>query len=197
MLQVSTFDASAAAQLDWHPVTRRLDLASLFADFAAGAAERDVFRRPIFEEAQLLKERGFGAVRIPVNQGGAGITLPDLFALARDLATADPNIAHVFRNHFYAVEQHAKTAAEPFSQRVLALAAQNRMFGVAFSEAGGGPAGSRGQVPGSALRWSDADGAYRVTGTKIYSTGNISSPRHWMDEQARSPSSSCRPKRMA
>lgn len=173
MLQITSPQAAAARQPDWNAVTRRLKLDGLFAGFAEGAAARDAARRLIFAETAVLKERGFGAVRLSHEQGGQGVTLSDLFALAHDLASADPNIAHVFRNHFFAVEQHLKTPKAPFSARILGLAAKGRMFGVAFSEAGKAPAGSRGQLPGTTLHWSEADKAYRVSGTKIYSTGNV------------------------
>ncbi|MEO9337804.1 acyl-CoA dehydrogenase [Mesorhizobium sp. SB112] len=173
MLQITPLDAVAVTGPDWSPVVRRLGLDTLFAEFADGAAARDVARQPIFEETAALKARGFGAVRIAPESGGRGITLPELFALARDLAYADPNIAHVFRNHFFAVEQHLKTPTDSFSSDILDLAGQGRMFGVAFSEAGKGPAGGRGQIPGATLNWSEADGVYRVSGKKIYSTGNL------------------------
>ncbi len=171
MLQSHRFDPAAATRPGWSPVTRRLGLDGIFAGFAEGAAARDVARAPIVAETAALKARGFGAVRLPRESGGAGVSLPELFWLARDLAGADPNIAHVFRNHFFAVEQHRKTPDDPFSARILALAAEGRMFGNAVSEAGGGPAGSRGQVPGARLVRDG--GGYRVSGRKIYSTGNL------------------------
>ncbi|BCM83860.1 acyl-CoA dehydrogenase family protein [Methylobacterium indicum] len=171
MIQGRTLDPAAATRPDWSPITRRLDLDALFSVFAEGAAARDVARRPIVAETAALKARGFGAVRLSREAGGAGVSLPELFALARDLASADPNIAHVFRNHFFAIEQHRKTPDAPFSARILALAGEGRMFGNAVSEAGGGPAGSRNQVPGARLT-RDGNG-YRVSGRKIYSTGNL------------------------
>ncbi|SEQ93220.1 Acyl-CoA dehydrogenase [Faunimonas pinastri] len=158
---------------DWSEPTRRLGLADAFARFAADAAERDVERRPIHAEVQELKAAGYGAVRLPTELGGAGLSLPDLFGLTRDLATADSNVAHVFRNHFHAVEQHLRTPDEPFSARLLDLARQGRMFGVAFSEVTRDPAGGRGTVPAAELAWSEAEGRYRISGTKIYSTGNM------------------------
>ncbi len=171
MIQGRTLDPAAATRPDWSPITRRLDLDALFSGFAEGAAARDVARGPIVAETAALKARGFGAVRLSREAGGAGVSLPELFALARDLASADPNIAHVFRNHFFAIEQHRKTPDAPFSARILALAGEGRMFGNAVSEAGGGPAGSRNQVPGARLT-RDGNG-YRVSGRKIYSTGNL------------------------
>lgn len=157
---------AAAVTLGWSEVTHRLEYDALLRGFAETAAERDVARRPIHEETTALKARGFGAVRLT-----QGLTLPEFFALIRDVATADPNIAHVFRNHFFAVETHAKTPERDFSARILGLAHQGAMFGVAFSESGAGPAGKQGQIPAAKL---ERDGkAFRISGTKIYSTGNM------------------------
>lgn len=160
----TNFEKSLAVP-QWSAATRKLGYETLFQSFADGAAQRDLNRQPIFDETAELKRRGFGAVRLN------GASLTDLFALTRDLATADPNIAHVFRNHFFAVEQHLKTPTDAFSQHVLDLARANRMFGVAFSEATTSAAGGRGQIPAATLE-PDGDG-FRLSGTKIYSTGNI------------------------
>lgn len=173
MLQVPSAKVPSSPVSGWNAVTRNLGLTDLFDDFAAGAAKRDVGRLPIFAEVASLKALGYGALRLPKDRGGRGICLPELFAVTRDLAAADPNIAHVYRNHFVIVEQHLKTADEPLSRRVLDLAAEGAMFGLAFSEAGGGQAGSRNQIPGATLRWSTQDGGARVSGRKIYSTGNM------------------------
>jgi len=157
---------AAASILGWSEVTHRLGYHTLLQGFAETAAERDVARRPIHQETAALKARGFGAVRLT-----EGLTLPEFFALIRDVATADPNIAHVFRNHFFAVETHARTPEQDFSARILGFAHQGAMFGVAFSESGAGPAGGQGQIPLARL---EKDGlGFRISGTKIYSTGNM------------------------
>ena len=88
MIQGQTLDPGAATRPDWSPITRRLGLDALFSDFAEDAAARDVARRPITAETAALKARGFGAVRLSREAGGAGVSLPELFALARDLASA-------------------------------------------------------------------------------------------------------------
>ncbi|MBB2973249.1 acyl-CoA dehydrogenase [Mesorhizobium sp. RMAD-H1] len=173
MLQTASPKPSPLHADRWSSVTRRLGFADLFEAFSSGAAQRDTARQPIFEEVAALKARGYGALRLPETEGGKAISLPELFALTRDLAFADPNIAHVYRNHFFVVEQHLQSPDAPLARRVLDLIAQGAMFGVAFSEAGGGPAGSRGQVPGARLQWSQSDGLYRISGRKIYSTGNM------------------------
>lgn len=151
----------------WSVATHRLGYASLFDQIAEGAAARDVRRRPPFEEVAELKSRGFGALRLAPD----GLPLTDFFDVVRDLGTADSNIAHVFRNHFFAVETHLKSPDDPFSAHILKLAQDGAMFGVAFSEVSKDPAGGQGYIPLATLE-SDGDG-FRISGTKIYSTGNI------------------------
>lgn len=162
--------ATGASALDWSPVTHRLGLAPVFDRFAEGGAERDTQRRLIFDETAELKRLGFVALRVD-RPGAPALALPDFFAVVRDLAAADPNIAHVFRNHFFAVETHRRTPEAPFSARVLTLAREGAMFGVAFNEVSKDPAGGVGYVPSARLE-TDGDG-FRISGTKIYSTGNI------------------------
>lgn len=156
----------------WSEPTVRLGLAPLFEAFAADAAHREVARRLLFEEIAALKARGFGALRIPGADGEPGVALPDLFRIVRDLATADSNIAHALRNHFFAVEQYLAAPDHPLSERIVALARDNALFGVAFSEEGTNPAGEAGRHA-TTLRWSEQEGVFRYSGVKIYSTGNI------------------------
>ncbi|MBP0624390.1 acyl-CoA dehydrogenase family protein [Cupriavidus consociatus] len=166
-------DTAAIDLLAWSDVTRRLDYEALFRELAEGAAARDVERRLAISEAAALKIRGFGAVRLQQWEGGQGVSLPELFDLVRDLAAADSNLAHVFRNHFFAVEQHAGTPDEPFSRRVLALAGEGKTFGVVFNEVTGEPAGSLGQLPATRLEPVAGESGWQVSGSKIYSTGNL------------------------
>lgn len=169
----TTLGASTLPSFAWHDVTRRLGYEDLFRQFSKEAAKRDVSRQAIHAETAALKARGFGALRLPQAQGGQAITLPELFFLIRDLARADPNIAHVFRNHFFAVEQALQEPGLPFSKHLLQLVASGRTLGVAFSEQTGEPAGAVGLTPQVVLTWSEPDQGWHVSGKKIYSTGNL------------------------
>jgi len=166
-------DTTAIDLVPWSAVTRQLGYETLFRELAAGAPARDVGHRLAFEEAAALKASGFGAVRLPKGEGGQGVSLPALFELVRDLAVADSNLAHIFRNHFFAIEQHLLTGSDPLSRRVLSLAADRKTFGVVFNEITGEPAGSLGQVPATRLEPAPGEAAWHVSGSKIYSTGNL------------------------
>lgn len=168
--------------VDWSAATHRLGYAALFDRIAEGAAQRDVQRRPAFDEVAQLKSHGFGALRL----APGGLPLSDFFDVIRDLGTADSNIAHVFRNHFFAVETHLKTPEDKFSAHILNLARDGAMFGVAFSEVSKDPAGGQGYIPAATLQ-PDGDG-FRISGTKIYSTGNMYADHLFasaMDEQGK------------
>ncbi|MHC8944308.1 acyl-CoA dehydrogenase family protein [Advenella incenata] len=161
------------ALLDWHEVTKRLGYVALFEQFAATAAQRDVQHRLARDEAVQIKAQGFGALRLAQADGGAGVSLPELFFVVRDLARADPNIAHIFRNHFFAVEQHLAAPDTAFARRLLPQVAQGKTLGVAFNELTGEPAGAVGRTPGTQLEKDDTQSGWRISGTKVYSTGNL------------------------
>ena len=74
-------------------------------EFVAEAnVERERAREFPHDQVRWLKDAGFGALRIPKEDGGFGASLRQTFALLADLGTADPNVAHIFRNHLAFVE---------------------------------------------------------------------------------------------
>ena len=76
----------------------------IFAEIAQGALAREQQRILPFEQIEQLKQAGFGAVRVPVRYGGAGLSLSQLFDLLTELAAADSNIVQALRGHFAFVE---------------------------------------------------------------------------------------------
>src|ERR1700729_3377079 len=86
------------------PLSASLGFASTIADIASSAAVREREHRLPHEEIARLKALGFGALRLPSNEGGQGLSLSALLVVARDIAAADSNIAHAFRNHLWQVE---------------------------------------------------------------------------------------------
>ncbi|GAB3087009.1 acyl-CoA dehydrogenase family protein [Bordetella muralis] len=157
----------------WSAITHALGFESLFESIANEAPQRDVERRLPRDRVAELKAAGLGRLRLSREQGGAGLALPDLFQLARDLSYADSNIAHAFRNHFFAVEEALRAPCEPLYARLLREAAEGRTFGLGFGNA---PPKRAGEAPSDVtgrLEWRAAQGFYVGSGIKPYSTGNL------------------------
>lgn len=156
----------------WSPLTRSLGFDALFTQIADEAPRRDVERDHPRDRIESLKNHGFGRLRLPAHQGGPGLGVADLFHIVQDLAYADPNVAHIFRNHFFAMEEALRAPTEPLYARLLQEASQGRTFGLGFGVAQIKRAGEIGEINGR-LDWDAAQGAYFGTGAKGYSTGNL------------------------
>ncbi|CAN3130173.1 acyl-CoA dehydrogenase family protein [Mycobacterium sp. smrl_JER01] len=144
--------------------------ADLLARIGAGAKDRDLNDENPFEQVETLKRAGFGALRLPAGLGGAGLTIPQLFAAVIDVARADPIVAHIFRTHFWFVEERLRTAADPISQQWLSKVASGSIFGNAFSEKGTHAVGS---LVFDTRLLASRDGGFRLDGQKFYSTGTL------------------------
>jgi alkylation response protein AidB-like acyl-CoA dehydrogenase len=119
---------------------------------------------------QRLKDARLGALRLPRERGGAGITLVQLFDFVIDLAEADPNVAHAFRNPLNFVEglliDRARVPAyDAFIERV----ARGETYGSSATELGKRNVGN---FDYETAVTSGPDGL-RLNGKKFYSTGNL------------------------
>jgi alkylation response protein AidB-like acyl-CoA dehydrogenase len=137
---------------------------------AAGARERDLNDLNPFDQVGELKRAGFGALRLPEGLGGAGSSVPQLFAAVIDVARADPIVAHIFRTHFWFVEERLRTFTDPRSAQWLRKVADGKIFGNAFSEKGSLAVGSL--VFNTRLS-TDSENRLWLTGEKYYSTGTL------------------------
>jgi alkylation response protein AidB-like acyl-CoA dehydrogenase len=154
------------------PGTEAFD--TLLADIAAGAKDRDLNDENPFDQVAALKRAGFGTLRLPAEFGGPGLSVRQLFSAVIDVARADPIVAHIFRTHFWFVEERLRALganpADPISQRWLSEVAAGKLFANAFSEKGTLAVGSL--VFNTRLLPADS-GGYRLDGEKFYSTGTL------------------------
>lgn len=147
----------------------------LFDRIAAGAVKRERERIQPEEEFRLLKEARFGALRVPVELGGFGATLPQLFDLLIDLAEADTNLAQGFRSHLALVEDRLvapRTEGEVWLKRF----GEGQIAGNGWTEVGAVKLGE------TITRVTPEGDGFRVDGEKYYSTGSLFA--EWIDTYA-------------
>jgi alkylation response protein AidB-like acyl-CoA dehydrogenase len=155
------------------PLTVTLGFAKILADISATAATREREHRLPHDEIAQLKALGFGALRLPSDEGGHGVSLGGLFVVARDVAAADSNIAHAFRNHLWQVETALRNKDHPFHAHVLRLTAQRKTVGLSFTGSDVTAAGARPTKVLSRLEWDASRDLYVGSGEKVYATGNL------------------------
>lgn len=147
------------------------ELKALLDELAAGASQRDAQRIAPHQQIRQIADAGLGRLRIPVTEGGAGVSLRELFQFLIRLGEADSNLVHILRVHYWFVEaQLQRPATDPRRARNLALISQGHIFGNGFSEQSQRAVGlyfDTTLVPDPSGR------GYRLNGKKYYSTGSL------------------------
>ena len=140
-------------------------LAPVFARIAAHALDHERADSRPYAETRELAEAGFGALRLPVEEGGGGLSVAEYFEVLIDLAAADSNQPQLWRNHIAFVEDRLAGDTDRdrlWRQRI----ADGAVIGGAWSETG--TASILGET-----RLDRVDGRLLLNGTKYYSTGSI------------------------
>eukprot|EP01132_Coremiostelium_polycephalum_P020785 gene20785-24697_t len=138
--------------------------------------------RPIFQRIaegapiQWLKQAGFGAVRVPVEYGGGGASLPQLFELLIELAEADSNVPQALRGHFAFAEDRLNAAPGAARDLWFKRFVDGDIVGCAWTEIGS-------VAIGNVVTKVSPDGdKWKLNGEKFYSTGSLFSD--WIDVYA-------------
>lgn len=145
----------------------------LLAQIAEGAVDRELQRRLPFDEVRALRDAGFGALRVPEELGGWGVSLEQLFALLVRLGEADSNLPQLLRGHVAFVETQLGLAdSATRTDWLRRIGAGEVLFGNAQAE--------RGPATGSTTELlADDDGTLRLSGRKFYSTGTLYADWIW------------------
>jgi alkylation response protein AidB-like acyl-CoA dehydrogenase len=148
----------------------------IFQRIADGALEREQSRTLPHEPIQWLKEAGFGAVRVPIEYGGGGASVPQLFELLIELAEADSNLPQALRGHFAFVEDRLNAPSGPARDVWFKRFVEGDIVGCAWTEIG---TVAMGDVVTKVTPHGDQ---WRLNGEKFYSTGSLFSD--WIDVYA-------------
>lgn len=138
----------------------------IFDRIAEGAVQREHERRLPFHEVQWLREARFGALRVPVEFGGFGATIRQLFDLLIDLAAAESNLPQALRVHWSFVEDQ-RLAGDERARHWLAATADGTLVGNAITEPGVGAADRY------RTTLTRKGGDWALDGIKYYSTGSL------------------------
>jgi alkylation response protein AidB-like acyl-CoA dehydrogenase len=162
--------------VDHLPVWRRApvianspELAALLAFIGEGASDRDRERALPYAVIDAIREARLGALRVEAEAGGGGATNRELFETVIQLGDADPNVAHILRNHFTFVERFVRGAAAPKHEKWRRAVIDGAIFGLAYGELDQARVGSK---AANTVLTAEGDG-YRLNGIKYYSTGTL------------------------
>lgn len=147
-------------------------LSELVAIVAKGAHARETGTADTREVINSLRDAGIGTFRLPIDEGGGGASLPQLFELVLDLAEADSNIPHILRNHFAFVERALRAPRDSLDSpypRWLESVKAGALYGIGASELG---KQNIGDGDGATSLDTHEDG-FLLNGVKYYSTGNL------------------------
>jgi alkylation response protein AidB-like acyl-CoA dehydrogenase len=145
----------------------------IFNQIAEGAVAREHQRTLADEPIRWLKQAGFGTLRIPVDQGGLGASLPQLFQLLIELAEADSNLPQALRAHFAFVEDRLNQPDSEERRQWFSRFADGELVGSGWSEIGNLKLGE------IKTRVSPGENGWRLNGEKFYSTGTLYAD--WID----------------
>ncbi|SNT10057.1 acyl-CoA dehydrogenase family protein [Rhodococcoides kyotonense] len=144
-----------------------LSFDDIFTDIAATAVQRDRDRELPYDLVRRLAERGFGAVRVPKEFGGSGVSVPELTELVLDLGAADSNVVQLLRTHFIFTEAIIHSPESDARSAWLQRIGGGDLFGGAYTEQN-----AQNQTHFS-TRIESTSGRRLVTGRKFYSTGSL------------------------
>lgn len=139
---------------------------SVLAEIRAGAAARESDRTLLTAELARLRELGFAAARLPVEHGGGGLSLEELFDRVIRISAADSNLGHVWRGHIAFVEGLGLDGWDSEgARRWIPRIRRGDFVGNAQSE--------RQELAQLSTRLEREEGGLLLSGTKYYTTGSI------------------------
>jgi alkylation response protein AidB-like acyl-CoA dehydrogenase len=147
--------------------------APMFVSIAEANVERERLRDFPHEQVRWLKDAGFGTLRIPKEDGGFGASLQQTFTLLADLGVADPNVAHIFRNHLAFVEDRLNAPRSASNDTWIKRFLSGAFVGGGWTEANNVTLAN---IVSTVTR---SDDHWVVTGAKYYATGSLYAD--WLD----------------
>lgn len=173
-----TLEQTETPAISDHELSARF--APIFDRIREGAVERETERVLPFEAVAWLQDAGFGALRVPLEFGGLGVTVRQLARLLTELGAADSNLPQLLRGHFAFVETRLVHPDAEVREKWLRRVGDGDLVGNASSELTGAT------LADVSTTVTEENGRFFVTGRKYYSTGTIFAD--WVSGSARDAS---------
>ncbi len=145
----------------------RARLTPVFAAIAQTAAQREADRHIDRDAVRRLADAGFTSLRVPVEQGGQGLSFAESAQLIVELAAADSNLVQALRAHLVNQENVLGHPDPAYRERWLRRLGEGAVVGNAVTEV------NNAVGEGTTTLVRDAAGTWRINGTKYYSTGTL------------------------
>ena len=145
----------------------------VFAEIAEGSRERERHRVFPHDQVRRLNDAGFGTLRIPAESGGFGASLEQTFLLLAQLAEADANVSHIWRNHLAFVEDRLNAPRSDTNDVWIKRFLAGAFVGGGWTEA------NNLTLANLATTVTAEDDHWVVSGAKYYATGSLYAD--WLD----------------
>lgn len=153
----------------YRPDAQSPNVEALLNHIAEGASERERERILPYAAIDLIRQARLGALRLPIEAGGAGGSLRELFEFVIRLGEADANVAHILRNHFSVIERLLRRPQNDQHRQWQKAVAEGAIIGLASTEL---ETPKVGDVRLNTTLTPDGDD-FLLNGTKYYSTGTL------------------------
>ncbi|MFZ4895396.1 acyl-CoA dehydrogenase family protein [Plantibacter sp. Mn2098] len=125
------------------------------------------------DAVRQLSEAGFAGLRVPVADGGSGLTIGEFTTVLIELGAVDANLPQIFRGHIAFVEDQLVALPSAARDAWLQRFAAGEVVGNAWSEVGAAALWT------SQTRLVRTDAGWLLSGRKFYTTGSIYAD--WID----------------
>lgn len=123
-----------------------------------------------FKAVEQVKALKLGALRLPVDLGGKGISIEELFKVFIDIAQYDNDLPQILRSHYQFVEEVLRSTDQKFQNFWITEFVKGTIVGNAYTEPPSNTVVGSGEYQTKLIK---IEGGYQVSGTKIFSTGTL------------------------
>ena len=130
--------------------------------YAGGAAP--------YQAIEQIRQLKIGALRLPIELGGKGLSIEELFKVFIEIAQYDNDLPQILRSHFQFVEDLLRSTDKEFQAYWIKKVIEGKIIGNAFTEPVSEAVVGSGEYQTKLIQYEEH---YEISGTKIFTTGTL------------------------